>query len=101
MTALDKRPHQTTEFFGKPPPPLVLEDSVRLRDRQTHTFRDDIIVVIVTDEMTVQFDGSLMPVVVSLKSVKHHGEDGDYADGSSGSDGGSSNALLRLTETGK
>ena len=44
--------------------------------------------VLATDEMTVQVEGSLMPIVVPMKCVNRHGADGDYADGSSGPDGG-------------
>ena len=37
-----------------------------------------------SDEVTVWVEGSLVPIVVPMKSVKRHGTDGDYADGSSG-----------------
>ena len=78
---MDTRPHQTTEFFGKRSVSITLEDSVRVRDGQTHIFRDAIVVAIATDEMTVHLEVSLVPIVVPMKSVKRHGADGDYADG--------------------
>ena len=84
MTGMEKRPRLLPEFFGKRPAPLAIDDSVRLRDGQTHVFRDGVVLAIAADEATVRVEGSLVPIVVSMKSVKRHGADGDYADGSSG-----------------
>ena len=61
-----------------------------MRDGHTHIFRDTI-VLIVTDEI----EGSLVPVVVPLKSVNRHGADDDYVDGSSGPGGGSCRQRLK------
>ena len=72
------------------PLPFTLEDSVRVRDVQTDIFRVATIVVIASHGMTVQCEDSLVPIVVPLKSVKRHGAESDYADGSSGLGGGCS-----------
>ena len=84
MTGIEKRPRLLPEFFGKRPAPLAIDDSVRVRDGQTHVFRDGVVLAIAADEATVRVEGSLVPIVVPMKSVKRHGADGDYADGSSG-----------------
>ncbi len=73
-TVMDTRSREATEF--------------RVRDGQTHVFRDSIVVTLTDDEMTVQVEDSLVSIVVPMKWVKRHGTDDDYADGSSGSGGG-------------
>ena len=92
-TVMDTRPRQATEFFGKRQLSITIEDSVRVRDGQTHVFRDATVVALRSDEMTVQVEGSLVPIVVPMKWVNRHVTDGDYADGSSGSDGGASRQM--------
>ena len=84
MTGMENRPHLLPELFGKRPSPLAIDDSVRVRDDQTHVFRDGVVLTTATDEETVRVEGSLVTIMVPMKSVKRHGSDGDYVDGSSG-----------------
>ena len=85
---MEKRPRLLPEFFGKRPATLAIDDSVRVLDGQTHVFRDGVVLLIAADEVTVRVEGSLVPIVVPMKSVKCQGADRDYADGSSGLGGG-------------
>jgi len=68
---------------------FAVDESVRVRWKQTADFWDATIVAIGADNMTIQYDRDPGTTVVPLASVKHQGADGNFESGLSGLGGGS------------
>jgi hypothetical protein len=84
MSSSEKRKVSTPDFYDQRKMEFAVGDSVRVGVGNTHLFRNDIILTIVSKTMTIRYEGNTDTIDMSLPSVKQSGPDGEFANGFSG-----------------